>query len=351
MESAKRIAAIVWKDLYDAAKNYTVLFALLVPVLLSIFFSYAYSQSDLRLPVLAYYEAGPTDLGSHLSRIPMFRLIRCASEGEARAMVLERRAQGALVVPAGFDAEVAAGAGSTATLVIDNSQRRVAAGVQLAVTMALERYKQGPGARVQLESAFPGRSGAKQDMLPVWLVFTTIGGMMVVSSSFMEERDKRTLAAILVTPAKLPEVLVGKALLGMVLTLTSTMLILTLNQDWSRGPVGNWAGLAAVAVSGALCFTLAGLLMGLVMPSQSTASALSSLLYLVLFLPVVLADMSTTMHGLARALPSYYLLEGFSRSLLAGAGPTQLAAPLAVLIGTSAVLGAGCWRALAAQRR
>jgi len=63
-----------------------------------------------------------------------------------------------------------------------------------------------------------------------------ITGVYVVPAILVEEKEKHTLEAVLVTPASFPDLVAGKALVGIVYSLLSAGIVLLLNHGFSGNP-------------------------------------------------------------------------------------------------------------------
>ena len=125
----------------------------------------------------------------------------------------------------------------------------------------------------------------------------------------IEEKVTGTLAQVLTAPVTMVEVVVGKVGAGWLLATVSTVLVLILN----RAP----AGLGTLTLIAIGCLTLAavGVLIGLVTANLSAANAATSALFMLLFIPVALAEFSQVMERVAIYSPAYYLQKGVAKGL------------------------------------
>lgn len=158
---------------------------------------------------------------------------------------------------------------------------------------------------------------------PLWVMTFSMSLVMIgfTLTSFIvtEEKDKRTLEALLVSPASYNEILIGKVFLTFSLTvLISLALIFSLHFS----EVSIIHTLLSVPI-GALIICLFGMVVGLICPSVAALSGIGTILMLTLFLPEILASTNDYVGYVARALPTHHVIQisslgkdGFSSTVL-----------------------------------
>lgn len=336
MVSLRRVGALLAKDLHDALRSHTILFSVLVPVVLALCFSWIMEHRDLDRPTLAVSAPGTSELCGAVDALGMFRVQRVAQADEVRGLVRSGRAVVGLVLPAGFDRSLTQGQ-RPSLLVVAGPLAPERTALLVAKLTEMVRSQAGQEAPVELRLERLGEDSRPwRAVLPTWVLFAVLGGLMIVSSSLVEEKETRTLPALLVTPLGKGELLAGKWILGVVLTVLGAGSILVLNHAADH-PLAT----AACLLAGAACFSALGLLVGVLAPSQGSANSVISVLLVVFFLPPVLADSSRLLDAVARWLPSYYLMDGMNRALLLGAGLGALKLHLAVLLAGAALFATG----------
>ena len=111
------------KDLEDALRSQTLLFVLVAPVLLSLFFVQSFGKKDFRPPRLAFHsERADSPLAAALSRRDSLRVELCQSEAQARKLVEDHKAVLAVLVSEDFEAALARDDYPILTLVTDPAQ-------------------------------------------------------------------------------------------------------------------------------------------------------------------------------------------------------------------------------------
>lgn len=130
-------------------------------------------------------------------------------------------------------------------------------------------------------------------------------GFTLTSFIVTEEKDKKTLEALLVSPANYSEVLFGKLFLAFTLTvLISFGLIFSLHIN----EISITHTLVAIPL-GALVICLFGMVIGLICSTQAALSGIGTILMLGLFLPELLAPTNDYIGYLARALPTHHVIQ------------------------------------------
>ncbi len=310
----RAIAAILAKDFEDAVRNQTLVLILVGPVLLSVLFNRAFSDRDLRLPEVALH--GPESGGfvRILKTTELVKIRLVASLAEGRELVRAGQVPVAISVGESFDEELLADAFPRLELVVDESAHTDVALVRQALRSALrEQAGQEIPADIRVEKIGENPK-PKAALLPLWVVFTALSGLMVTSSSLIEEKDSGTLAQVLTAPVSMVEVVVGKVGVGFALASLAAFLVLILNGV----PLG--PRLLSLTCAGCLAFASLGVLVGVSSAGQTAANAATSALFLVLFIPVALANFSKTMDQVAAFSPAFYLHRGVADGVAGQAG-------------------------------
>ncbi len=341
MSGLRTVLAIVRKDLEDAVRSHTLVLVLVGPVLLSVFFARSFTGGDIRRPGLLVCDAGRSGLVQALRSSDLFRLEELADWEQCLDRVQLGRAAGAVRIPEGFDRDLREDLFPRLDLALDESARTQVTLVREGVRGALRQMAgQEIPADVRVHGLNPFRGEVRQVLLPIWVVFTCLGGLMVTSSTLVEEMEKKTLAAVLLAPAGLGSVLAGKVAAGFLLALGSSALVLVLNA-WGQG---NLLSLGVLLVLGSLVSAAGGTVLALLARGQAAANAAASVLYMVLFVPVALADLSATMRAVSGWLPTWYMYDGINRALLSEAPLGNLRGDVAGLVGALLLLAAlGSW--------
>jgi ABC-2 type transport system permease protein len=228
--SLTRILTILLKDLRDAIRDARVLFALLLPLGIGVFYNLTFDDSVDQLveATLVYASPDTTRLPSliaqNLAGVVELTVTRLPAEAEVVQQVEGDDADIGLILPAGFDRDVAAGAAPELRVVAPPETTAGGDYVQATLDSALRQLAGAADpARIVVtatgtaeDESLLDRIGPRQWAVMASLVMMlTMIAMLAVPIVLAEEAEKRTLEALTMI-ASSAEVIVGKALLGVV---------------------------------------------------------------------------------------------------------------------------------------
>ena len=350
------ISAITRKDVVDAIRHRYLLTALVTPLFVALLFRVLLPGTESRdLTTIVVHDSGSSGLVAELRNVPQATTIDAASADAVGGDVEKRKATGGVVVPAGFDADLAANKQPQLTVYLNNQKNILErARFRRLVDQAVRSFaKQPEPARlvwvdVNEDTNSLTRVGASLDqmLLPLLLILTFgMTGAFVVPLLIVEEKEKRTLDFLLSSPANLKEIIAGKALTGVVYTLLVAGLLLGIN----RQAVGNWWLTSLTVIIGLFFVVGVGLVIGSFLKNTMQVNTWASLVLIVLLAPSFPSlGLTGWFDKLMRIVPTYYLSEALKLSM-AGTVTPQLWTYLAVLLGsTLIVFVAAAW---ALQRR
>jgi ABC-2 type transport system permease protein len=345
------VSAITRKDLVDAIRHRYLLTALVTPLFVALLFRVLLpGGNNTRLLTIVVHDAGGSRLVAELRKTPQIGVVEVLSADATAGEVEKRKAIGGLVVPSGFDTDLAANKQPELTVYVNNEKTifEQAAFRRLLEQIVRSFAKQPEPARLNWVDVDKGandknRSGTGLDqiMLPLLLILTFgMIGAFVVPLLIVEEKEKRTLDFLLSSPASLNEIIAGKALTGVVYTLLIAGLLLGIN----RQHIQNWPLTLLTIVLGLLFVVGVGLVIGSLLNNTMQVNTWASLILIVLLAPSFPSIGITAWFDKAmRVIPTYYLSEALKLSM-GGAVSSQFWMYLAVLLGcTFVVFFAAAW--------
>lgn len=215
-----------------------------------------------------------------------------------------------------------------------------------------ELLGQASGSRVQIniseQRLYPPPTLEGQSIMFVLLVAIVIltMGITLVPLLLVEEKSAHTLEVLLVSPARIYEVVIGKALAGGFYCLLAVLVVFFLN----RFLVVNWGvALLAVLLGGAFAVAL-GLLVGIISDNPTTVGMWGAILILGLFGVTFLSTLVTTYlppiaQSLLEYLPTNAMAELLGYSLAAEFPVSQMwANSAALLVAALMAFGLLAWR-------
>lgn len=350
------VSAITRKDLVDAIRHRYLLTALVTPLFVALLFRVLLPDvNSNKILTIVVHDAGGSGLIAELRKTPQIGVVEAASVDATASEVKKRNAIGGLVVPVGFDADLAASKQPELTVYVNNQKTifEQAAFRRLLDQMVRSFAKQPEPARLVWVDVDKGaddqrRGGTSLDqmLLPLLLILTFgMTGAFVVPLLIVEEKEKRTLDFLLSSPASLSEIIAGKALTGVAYTLLIAGLLLGINRQFIK----NWSLTLLTILLGMLFVVGVGLVIGSLLKNTMQVNTWASLVLILLLAPSFPSIGITAWFDRAmRFIPTYYLSEALKLSM-AGTASSQLWMYLAVLLGCTFVVFLAA--ALALRRR
>ena len=343
------IAAFAQKDIVDAVRNRYLLGALVTPLFVAILLRILLPGiNNLNFTVVAH-DPGNSRLVSELRATPQMKVITAASADVVANEMEKSNAVGGLVIPANFDADIAAGKQPDLVIYVNNKQNDIEQAMfrQLVERQFFTLVKERLPARLNWidvnkeANAQTPALNLNQMMLPLLLLLTfAMTGALVVPLLLVEEKEKRTLDFLLTSPASLTEIIAGKALTGVVYSFLIAGLLLAINNK----VIGNWPLTLLTVLLGLLFVVAVGLFMGSLFQNTMQVNTWASLVVFVLMAPSF--PSLRLPHVLERALtfvPTHYFVEALRLSS-AGTPSARIWGQLAVLlVSTVIAFAAAVW--------
>lgn len=340
--SLRRVGVLFGKDLQYGSRNVIFVMAVVLPLVLSLAIGLVFGTLLSDKPKLGIADAGQSELAAAL-RADDFILVQAFDSPDDLFTAIETGAvEMGLVLPESFDADLNAGARTDLTLYVwGQSLVKNRAIISAAVTDDLITIT-GRETPITINAEPVGDRQAvpwQQRLLPlVVLMSVMIGGIMVPATSMVEETQARTLRALTVTPMALSEVFLTKGLMGVLLSVFSGVAILTLNGGWGPNP----ALLILVLALGGTLASAFGVLLGSRVKDIQTLFAILKAMGILLYAPGIITLFPDTIpQWIARLFPTYYVMQPVMDISQRGAGLSDIAFELIVLVIITALLIAG----------
>jgi ABC-2 type transport system permease protein len=346
------VSAITRKDLVDAIRHRYLLTALVTPLAVALLFRVLLPGVGGRnLMTLVVHDAGTSELVAELRKTPQLTVVDAVSADAIATEVERRKATGGLGVPVNFDADLAAGKQPQLNVFINN-QKSVfeQTGLRRMLNQMVRSFaKQPEPAQLIWTDVAKGTDGERrgatleQMLLPLLLILTLgMIGAFVVPLLIVEEKEKRTFDFLLASPASLKEIIVGKALTGVVYSLLIAALLLGIN----RQVIKNWPLTLLTVLLGLLFVVGVGLVLGSLLKDTMQVNTWASIVLMILLAPSFPSLGITGWFETAmRLVPTYYLTEALRLSM-GGNATSQLWTYWVVLLGCTLVVFSGAAWAL-----
>jgi ABC-2 type transport system permease protein len=350
--NASRVLVILRKDVGVGPRSAIVMWAVVMPLLMTFLVQVVFGSLFERQPRLGVVDAGSSQMVTALEATPGIEVRRLDDSRELMRQVAAHDLDGGLVLAAGFDEAVRSGERPVLALYIAGES--LASDRVILTVTALDLVREVEGRRAPVEVELVGADDAatltmSQRLVPLLVLLALlVAGVFVTAFSFVEERERGTLAAVLVTPTSLGEMLVAKGLLGLLLAMVMTVVTLAMNRALGANPLALLLGLLV----GATMAVLIGLLYGLVARDTKSLYTLFKSLNIILIGPVVFYLFPDWPQWIARLFPTYWFLDPIFEVTTHGAGLREVGGDLLVgLLVCAALAGVVAWLARRASGR
>ena len=320
----QRILALILKELAGLWKDPKTRFVILVPPVVQVLlFAYAATYDVTNVP-LGVWNEDPGIQASELVRrfagSPAFHVSAVHAPDQVQAALDSKTVAAVLRIPQRFSADLLAGRDTSVQFIADARRSNTALMVQsyaasIVAGFAQDRH-QGTPAPMMLMTRdwFNPTLESSWFILPgLVAVLSMLMSMLISALSLARERELGTFEQLLVTPLRPAEVLVGKAVPGMIVGMIDANLIIVVALLWFRLP---FRGNALLLETVLLLYTLAGVGIGLALSAIARTQQQAMLGVFVFASPMVVLsgyaapveNMPPLVEWIGRADPIRYMM-------------------------------------------
>ncbi len=302
----KRLIAIMQKELAQVLRDRrTLLIQLMLPVLMLFLFGYAVEvqvdHQSLVVVDLSKDRRSAAYLNAMVNSGYFDVTAYADSEAEARKLIDNGQARAGVIIPPGFSTAIERNLGAQVLVMIDGSDllasqsalnAALATGQNFAASVALERIARTPqGSRMEQTSPVDVRFRILYNPALSSIVFMIPGvvglilqqqTLLLTAYAVVREREAGTIEQLLVTPIRSWELMLGKMLPSVLITLVNVVTILAIGMFWFKVPfVGDLRLFFALS----FLFIFASLGLGLLVSTVATTQRQAQQLANVIILP------------------------------------------------------------------
>lgn len=307
----KILYLLLKKDLKESLKNRSALMIILLPLFASLMFSIVSSQPAVRNFEIAVSGSGTEELTEFINNnFKNFQLKNYQNLKKAKADTAAGNIDAALFYNS--EAEKIA---DRYQIYLDSRDSINFFILRENISRLLNNFH---GYDSGIDYDFQQAAGLKikSSILPVWLTVTvTMIGLMLISASLSEEKEKKTLAALLVTRINIYQVITAKSIFGLILSFISSFLMGILNGVYLIS-LKRLFLLFIFITAAAFVFCGLGLIISLFSSSQSAARSISTVVYFPIIFPALIADVSPLTEKLALFFPTHYFYRALDKILV-----------------------------------
>lgn len=351
----RTILAIARKDAIDILLNKSMVTVLILPIMFALLFLFMGKLVTGHTTNILVYNPGQSAVVQVVSKA-----FDQVSITEANAPADVTAAFGpngsskdasydvGLIVPANFEHALQAGSHPQVDLYLNgnNITTQNSALIQAAI-INYSRQAASPQLPVALATAMinPPSSTNFGNLISTFYGAVTLLTSLIVGSSLMpglliEEKERKTLRMLMVTPASFTDVILGKLLVVLGYQLLLSLIALAI--------VDGFTGQVPLVLLYTLlgsCLSLAiGLLLGGTLQTASTAGAIGGMLSLIYVVPAVFSGPLGALFGnnpviqLMKIFPTYYIADGAYNAMQSQGTISGHLLDLGVILGTTLVL-------------
>jgi len=305
----RSILAILKKDLILGPKNPFFLIAIIIPLVFTFLINLVFGGLFSQQPVVGVYDAGDSQITTSLQQSDSFILRQVGSAQAIEKKVEAHNLDAGISLTADFDQQVQAGKNPEVTVYFSGESL---AKDRLMVVASLTQYLRDMSnqeAPLHLEQVTlgEGQSFPLSDRFLPLIIITTVyvAGTFLTALTLLQEKEKNTLQAMIVTPANLKEVLVAKGILGFLVGLVTGLMAMFFNGALE----GNFWLILLFLSLGLVMAVEIGIMLGI--KSKDNPSLMTNIksIQLLIFAPVIIYFFPQIPEWVGKIFPTYYFID------------------------------------------
>ena len=304
----RHVFRLIRRDFRMGPRSPVFVWALVYPFVITVLIKGTFGGLFAPEPRLGILDEGESRITSRAEELTGISLTRCRDLSQLKKMVTENDLDAGLFLRKGFDRDVLSGRKPLLEFWVGGESLASNRIILAMTTLDLIRGVEGraPPVRVVVHSSGEGDGlSLTARLIPSMVIFSLlIAGIMVPAFGLVQEREDRTLAALLVTPVRMPEVLAAKGGIGLILALLTSLLTLLLN-----GAAGSRPFLLCLALFlAAFMAAEIGLLFGLCATGIKGLFTLAKTVNIIILAPVVFYLFPDWPQWIAKLFPTYWII-------------------------------------------
>jgi ABC-2 type transport system permease protein len=304
----RRVYVLLGKELRYSSKNFIFVFAIVIPIVLSLVVTLLFGSLFSGKPKLGINDQGDSELAAMLTNAESLLSKEYSSDDELRAAVERGAVDFGLVIPQQFDTSLKSGDEAQLSGYVwgESLLKNRAAIATSLVVLVREMVGQEVPVEIISISLGDGEDIPWEKRIFPFIVFMAIflGGSMVPATSLVDEKQKRTLKALVITPTTLGDVFTSKGLFGFLVSMLVAVMILFLNRAFGNQPYL----LVGVLALSALMAAAFGVLLGAFITDINTLFAVIKGMGLLLYAPLFIYLIPGIPEWIGKFFPTYYMI-------------------------------------------
>lgn len=336
--SLRRSWAVLWKDLRVGPRSPLVLYAIVFPIAATLLIQLVFGSLFEPTPRLGIVDRGDSAVTRAALAREDIETSVVSSTSRLQDSLEANDIDAGIVLPPQFDQRLRAGEYPEIRLYVSGESLASSRAILMSVVAGLIRDVAGQPAPIDVEVVTIGGDEylpLSERLVPLLVLFAMlIAGMFVPAAALVEEKEKGTLSAVLVSPARITEVMAAKGALGITLAVSTGMITLALNRAFGDHPLA----LVVILVIAALMVLLMGLVVGALVKDTNTMFTVFKTGNILLVAPVIFYVWPELPQWIAKLFPTYYFLDPIYRVAVEGEGIAEVWGHLAIALVICALL-------------
>ena len=300
---------VLSRELKLSPRSPLVFFAIAMPLLITFLVSSVFGSLFDVSPKLAIVDLGDSQITAAATQLDGVETAIVPDAETLRQRVEAHDFDAGLVVPPGFDAAIAAGERPDLEFYVSGESLASTRIILAVTTVDLVRGIEGSEPPVTVIVTRVGDEDfvpISDRLLPTMVIYAVmVAAIFLPAASLVDEREKRTLDAVLVTPTRMSDVLVGKGTFAVVLAVILGFVTLALNGALAGQP----GTMALILFIGSVMLMLMGLALGLWARDITTMYTAIKGGGIIIFLPVIFTLFPGLPQWIPKLVPTYYFLQ------------------------------------------
>lgn len=328
----RNVLLFAGKEVTVGPRGLMFVFIVIFPFIITFLVRLVFGDLAPPSPALGIHDAGASRVVELAKADESLEVVMFASVDALQEAVAGGAVDAALVLTADFDALVQGGARPELQLTVSGQASQIDLTIVSVSVVNLVRSVAGQPAPLEVRTVTLGDAPPtplEERIVPLLvLIAVAFGGVFLPASTVVQEREAGTMQAVLVTPVRAGEILVGKGVVGFVLAFGVGVLTLVVN----GGLAVQTLSLIVVVAIAALMSVEIGLMLGAAVSTMAALFSVWKSAGIILFAPAILFLFPGVPGWIARVFPTYYFLGPLYNIVVDGATLATEAIDLALAL-------------------
>ncbi|MDO8986737.1 MAG: ABC transporter permease [Coriobacteriia bacterium] len=325
------------KDLAMGPRSPFFLYALLLPVVMTVVLQFAFGSLFSPQPRLGIVDTGNSEITASIREMDGIDLKRLTNPAELKSQVEKNDLDAGLILPGGFDQAVKAGEKPDLQFFVGGES--YASNRIILMVTAIDRLREVEGAvaPVKVNVVDFGQEGLPISvrLVPIIVFYALVmAGLFVPGSSLVEEKEQGTLMALLVTPVRTGNVLAAKWMLGTLFAAVMATVTLAMNNVLGA----NWVDVMVVVLIAGALSSMIGITVGVFAKDSTVLFGTVKGMGIFLFAPSLFYIFPQWPQWIARIFPLYWVIEPIWRVSVMGGSIVDVWSELSVAVGITVAM-------------